>query len=253
MLNHPNVLAIYAVGNEKGPPYLVSELLEGETLRERLREGGLGVRKAIDYAVQAAQGLAAAHDKGITHRDLKPGNIFLTQDGRIKILDFGLAKLTHPEVSTDARTVTQQGAVLGTVGYMSPEQVRGRRRTTVPISFPLGRRCMRCSAAASVRRRVGSGDDERDSKGGAGGSGVAAAAGSARGAAVSGEDRRGRVQSARDLAFVLEGARGSSLWTDRPRGRSRACRRSISRPSEAWMGSRCSSSAAVECRPERVR
>jgi len=131
-LNHPNILSIFDIGEEQGAPYVVSELLEGETLRERLRSGPLPVRKVIDYATQAARGLAAAHEKGIVHRDLKPENLFLTNDGRVKILDFGLAKLTRPEDhdgSGDAPTVqmaTEAGVVMGTAGYMSPEQVRGK-------------------------------------------------------------------------------------------------------------------------------
>src|SRR6185369_15701848 len=115
----------------QGSPYVVSELLEGETLRERLRSGALSARKTIDYALQVARGLAAAHEKGIVHRDLKPENIFITNDGRAKILDFGLAKLIMPESSggADAPTlhaVTEPGLIMGTVGYMSPEQVRGQ-------------------------------------------------------------------------------------------------------------------------------
>jgi len=132
-LNHPNILAIYDVGTHGGAPYVVSELLEGETLRERLAGAGLSVRKAVDYAIQIAEGLAAAHEKGIVHRDLKPENLFVTKDGRLKILDFGLAKLTRPEVPsgplTEAPTATagtEPGVVMGTVGYMSPEQVRGQ-------------------------------------------------------------------------------------------------------------------------------
>jgi eukaryotic-like serine/threonine-protein kinase len=96
-LNHPNILSIYDIGEDRGAPYVVSELLEGESLRERLRAGPLSSRKALDYAQQIAKGLAAAHDKGIVHRDLKPENLFITSDGRAKILDFGLAKFTHPE------------------------------------------------------------------------------------------------------------------------------------------------------------
>jgi Tol biopolymer transport system component len=130
-LNHPNILAVYDIGQQDGSPYIVSELLDGATLRERLRSGPLPIRKAVDYAQQIASGLAAAHDKGIVHRDLKPENIFVTNDGRVKILDFGLAKLTRSEgtESGDALTQTVQsdpGTVLGTVGYMSPEQVRGK-------------------------------------------------------------------------------------------------------------------------------
>src|SRR5271169_587571 len=96
-LNHPNILAVFDIGGSEGAPYVVSELLEGETLRERLRSGPIPVRKALDHALQIAHGLAAAHEKGIIHRDLKPENLFLTKDGRIKILDFGLAKLTQAE------------------------------------------------------------------------------------------------------------------------------------------------------------
>lgn len=131
-LNHPNILSIFDIGEEQGAPYVVSELLEGETLRERLRSGALPVRRVIDYATQVTRGLAAAHEKGIVHRDLKPENLFLTNDGRVKILDFGLAKLTRPEAhdgSGDAPTVqmaTEAGVVMGTAGYMSPEQVRGK-------------------------------------------------------------------------------------------------------------------------------
>src|SRR6202158_4189429 len=131
-LNHPNILAIFDIGEDKGAPYVVSELLEGETLRDRLRSGALSIRKSIDFTLQMAHGLSAAHEKGIVHRDLKPENLFITHDNRVKILDFGLAKLIHPEEnpgSGDAPTMqvaTDPGVVMGTVGYMSPEQVRGK-------------------------------------------------------------------------------------------------------------------------------
>jgi hypothetical protein len=129
-LNHPNILAVFDIGTSDGSPYVVSELLEGETLRERLRSGPIALRKALDYALQIAHGLAAAHEKGIIHRDLKPENLFVTKDGRVKILDFGLAKLTQadPHAHTALPTMTggtDAGTVLGTAGYMSPEQVRG--------------------------------------------------------------------------------------------------------------------------------
>jgi serine/threonine protein kinase len=130
-LNHPNILSIYFVGEHESMPFIVSELLKGETLRERMRREQLPVRKCLEIARQIIQGPAAAHEKGIVHRDLKPENIFLTEDGPAKILDFGLAKLVETDNRTadpNTDTVTQgsaAGVVLGTVGYMSPEQVRG--------------------------------------------------------------------------------------------------------------------------------
>jgi serine/threonine protein kinase/tetratricopeptide (TPR) repeat protein len=127
-LNHPNILAVFHMGSYQDAPYLVSELLEGETLREQVKRGPAPPKKAIDYALQIAHGLAAAHEKGVVHRDLKPENLFVTRDGRVKILDFGLAKLLHTDGETQLTKQTldtQPGAVLGTVGYMAPEQVRG--------------------------------------------------------------------------------------------------------------------------------
>jgi serine/threonine protein kinase/Tol biopolymer transport system component len=128
-LNHPNILAVHDVGVHAGAPYIVSELLEGEALRRRLERGAVNERKALDYARQIAEGLAAAHDRGIVHRDLKPENLFITSEGRIKILDFGIAKLTRDHDDTPRQTggptETEPGMVVGTPGYMSPEQVRG--------------------------------------------------------------------------------------------------------------------------------
>lgn len=129
-LNHPNILGIHDIGAHDGAPFLISECLEGQTLREKLKAGPLPVRLAIEYALGIAQGLAAAHEKGIVHRDLKPENVFLTREGRVKVLDFGLAKLVRPEEShetvvTLTSPATLPGMVMGTVGYMSPEQVRG--------------------------------------------------------------------------------------------------------------------------------
>jgi serine/threonine protein kinase len=129
-LSHPNILAIHDFGVADGVAYAVTELLEGETLRDRLRSGPLSARRAVEYAVAMASGLTAAHDKGIIHRDLKPENVFVTVDGRIKLLDFGLARVAtpfppNPSDRTELLIPTVAGAVLGTVGYMSPEQVRG--------------------------------------------------------------------------------------------------------------------------------
>jgi eukaryotic-like serine/threonine-protein kinase len=142
-LNHPNILAVYDIGSQDdGSPYIVSELLEGSSLRDRLRTGPLSLRKSIDYAIQMARGLAAAHDKGIVHRDLKPENIFITHDGRVKLLDFGLAKLTQATpASGEAETRTIQsdaGTVVGTAGYMSPEQIRGKPADGRSDLFALG-------------------------------------------------------------------------------------------------------------------
>ena len=137
-LNHPGIIHIYDVGQHEGQPYLVTELLEGETLRQRMSGAALPMRKAIELAIPFAYGLAAAHEAGIVHRDLKPENLFVTKDGRVKILDFGLAKLTRPDASETGKIPAQgatqsvapdtgTGQIWGTVGYMSPEQVRGQR------------------------------------------------------------------------------------------------------------------------------
>ncbi len=130
-LNHPNILAIHDIGEQNGTPFIVSELLDGNSLRAELLTGPLSARKASDYGMQIAQGLSAAHDKGIVHRDLKPENIFITRDGRVKILDFGLAKWpaggndTGATLATIDESPTEAGTVMGTAGYMAPEQVRG--------------------------------------------------------------------------------------------------------------------------------
>lgn len=141
-LNHPNIVAIFDVGEYSGTGYLVSELLEGETLRDKLNAGPLTTRRSIAYGSQVAEGLAAAHEKGIIHRDLKPENIFVTRDGRVKILDFGLAKLNGAAaplgVTSPGATQTTPGVVLGTVGYMSPEQIRGRQVDARADIFSLG-------------------------------------------------------------------------------------------------------------------
>jgi serine/threonine protein kinase len=126
-LNHPNVLTLFDVGTHEGAPYLVTELLEGHTLREVLEAGPLPTRKVVEHAQQVARGLAAAHERGVVHRDLKPANVFVTKDGRVKILDFGLAKLTQPlpGEASQVPTETAEGHVVGTIAHMSPEQVRG--------------------------------------------------------------------------------------------------------------------------------
>jgi Tol biopolymer transport system component len=144
VLNHPNITAVYDIGTHEGAPYVVQELLEGETLRTALSGGKMAQRKAIDYALQIAHGLAAAHEKGIVHRDLKPENLFVTNDGRVKILDFGLAKLTLNEARPEATSLptatggTEPGVVLGTLGYMSPEQVKGRPADSRSDIFSFG-------------------------------------------------------------------------------------------------------------------
>ena len=131
MLNHPNILTVHDVGTHEGASYIVSELLEGETLREQVKDGAITPRKAVDFALQITRGLAAAHERGIMHRDLKPENLFITRDGRVKILDFGLAKLAQPPFgrqdtswTTGPGVATNPGRVMGTVGYMAPEQLR---------------------------------------------------------------------------------------------------------------------------------
>ena len=147
-LNHPHILAVHDVGQHDGAPFIVSELLEGETLRDRLSHGAVPPRKAIEFAMQVARGLAAAHERGIVHRDLKPENVFVNSDGRIKILDFGLAKLTEaaraPQTASAMTGVTMvapdtlPGIVLGTIGYMAPEQVRGLTADHRADIFALG-------------------------------------------------------------------------------------------------------------------
>ena len=130
-LSHPNILAIFDFGRHEGMAYAVTELLEGETLRGKLDTGPIPQRQAVDYALQVARGLSAAHEKGIVHRDLKPENLFVSKDGHVKILDFGLAKKVEAvgeHEKTSAQTGsghTEPGTVMGTMGYMSPEQVRG--------------------------------------------------------------------------------------------------------------------------------
>jgi eukaryotic-like serine/threonine-protein kinase len=141
LLNHPNIVTVYDVGAYEGVPFVVSELLDGQTLRARMKDGALPMRVALTYALEIARGLTAAHDLGVVHRDLKPENIFITRDERVKILDFGLAKcrdrlLTSPD--SESSVSTQSGMLLGTVGYMSPEQVSGGRTDQRSDIFSLG-------------------------------------------------------------------------------------------------------------------
>jgi dipeptidyl aminopeptidase/acylaminoacyl peptidase len=138
-LSHPNILSLFDIGTADGVSYLVTELLDGETLRQRLARGALPPRKAIELASQVAEGLAAAHERGIAHRDLKPENLLVTKDGRMKILDFGLARITAPaDTAETLADHTAPGAVLGTVGYMAPEQVRGEKADGRADIFALG-------------------------------------------------------------------------------------------------------------------
>src|SRR6202043_783578 len=131
-LNHPNIVTIYELGQDGSTHYIAMELVEGKTLRELLVSGLLPMRKAIEIAVQIAEGLTKAHEAGITHRDLKPENVMISQDKFVKILDFGLAKHIPPnsEHSDTSTAITGSGVMVGTVGYMSPEQVSGQ-----PLDF----------------------------------------------------------------------------------------------------------------------
>ena len=141
LLNHPNIVTVYDVGAEQGVPFVVSELLQGSTLRARLASGALPAKVAVHYARQVASGLAAAHELGVVHRDIKPENIFVTREGRVKILDFGLAKwrLEALELLQAGGSVsTQPGVILGTISYMSPEQVRGEEADQRSDIFSLG-------------------------------------------------------------------------------------------------------------------
>jgi len=224
-LNHPNILAIHDIGEFNGAPFLVSELLEGHSLREDLNSGALPTRRAVEDASQIAQGLAAAHDKGIVHRDLKPENVFVTQDGRLKILDFGLAKLAKLQAAADENATldatpqdTSPGVVLGTVGYMSPEQVRGEAADARSDIFALGtilyemlsgQRAFRRDTSAETMTAILKEDPPEIST-----------ASKPIAPAVERIVRRclekkpqQRFQSARDLAFNLEGLSGNSATT----------------------------------------
>jgi serine/threonine protein kinase len=234
-LNHPNIVAIYDVGFNEGSPYIVCELLEGKTLRKRLSEGALPVRLALDYALQIVQGLIAAHDHRIIHRDLKPENLFVTTDSRVKILDFGVAKL-QPSPEDGGRsveeltTVTKSGAVVGTVAYMSPEQLRGKavdHRSDIfsvgAILYEMltGRRAFRGETevdtiTAVLRENPPEVNLEQAS--------VPVAFQQIVGHCLEKEPEN-RFQSARDLAFALDtlanASRGRTAWLKAPRSQAR--------------------------------
>jgi len=220
-LNHPNVLIVHDIGAHDGTTYVVSELLEGETLRKRIGGNPLAQRRAIDYALQIANGLAAAHEKGIIHRDLKPDNIFITNDGRVKILDFGLAKLTQldgNQAQTDVptrRVDTDPGVVMGTVGYMSPEQLKGRpvdHRTDIfsfgAILYEMlsGRRAFHGESAAETMSAVLKEDPPELS---ATNKTVSPALERLVNHCLE-KNPEGRFHSARDVAFALEALSGSA-------------------------------------------
>jgi tRNA A-37 threonylcarbamoyl transferase component Bud32 len=219
-LNHPNILSIHDIGIYEDAPYLVSECLEGQTLRMELSGWALPVRQVVDYGTQIAQGLAAAHDKGIVHRDLKPENVFVIRDGRVKILDFGVAKLVRPESFSDEGATmdagpTSTGIVLGTVGYMSPEQVRGEPADgrsdifalgTILYEMLFGQRAFRRDTSAETMTAILKEDPPELSL-----------TGKTISPALERIVRRclekkplQRFQSARDLAFNLEGLTGVS-------------------------------------------
>jgi eukaryotic-like serine/threonine-protein kinase len=233
-LSHPNIMAIHDFVREKDRSFAVIELLEGSSLRERLQDGALPIRKCVEFGIQIAEGLAAAHEKGIVHRDLKPENVFVTPEGRVKILDFGLAKSTSLSADTDTNSPTlpqptDPGTVLGTVGYMSPEQVRGKPADArsdifsfgaVLYEMATGRRAFRGDSAVETMNAVLKEDPPEVS--------------SVRNAPP-GLDRllrhclekspAERFQSARDLVFDLRAITADSTVSARTAGGRRSLRR----------------------------
>jgi eukaryotic-like serine/threonine-protein kinase len=230
-LEHPNIVAVHDVGTHDGSPYIVTELLEGETLRKKMSGRPLPIRRAIDFAIQIARGLAAAHDRGIVHRDIKPDNLFITRDGHLKILDFGLAKLTDIDTAADASVVTVTvlgvGPVIGTAAYMSPEQAAGLRADHRADIFSFGVVLYEMLSGTSPFRRETTAETLtailRDDPSALGGS----FSGPADLSRILGhcleKAPTERFQSARDLLFALEAlsdpsaspAHGRSRWSNK--------------------------------------
>jgi eukaryotic-like serine/threonine-protein kinase len=155
LMNHPNIVTVHDVGLHDGVPFVVSELLDGQTLRARINDGPPPLRLAVRYGYEIARGLVAAHRRGVVHRDLKPENVFITRDGRVKILDFGLAKCCEPSNSAPDSTIsTTPGVVIGTIGYASPEQVRGAAADHRCDIFSLGVMLYEMIAGAAPFRRA---------------------------------------------------------------------------------------------------
>jgi hypothetical protein len=218
-LNHPGVLTVYDVGSHEGAPYLVTELLEGRSLREVLQSGPLPTRKAVEYGRQIAHGLAAAHARDIVHRDVKPANVFVTRDGRVKILDFGLAKLTQLDIlatgGSAVSTQTAEGRIAGTVGYMAPEQVRGQSVDARSDIFAfgallyemlIGERAFRGETTVDTLTAILTKDPEEMSRPGR----VVPPSLDRVVRRCLEKDPEERFQSARDVAFALEAQSGTS-------------------------------------------